>query len=149
MTVTEFLILSTCITTGPGYEFQAIRPRVRCKDGYTVSIQASKNSYCRPQINSPSGLYSEVELGYPSKADYELSQYAESKGNLTGSVYGYVPIYIIEKVCRKHRGIVDIDMSNLSITNMSDKEFDMINRLRKELRKNFKAYNEAEGSAIK
>ena len=40
-------------------------PRLICANGFTLSIQASKYSYCTPRSNS--GPYSEVEVGFPSK----------------------------------------------------------------------------------
>lgn len=127
--------MTTCVVTGVGYEFQEIRPRIRCKDGYTVSIQASSGAYCDPRVNNCNGAYKEVELGYPSRQDDDLLDYAEDPDSPTGTVYGYVPVYKVQQVCEKHGGIIDVDLSNISITTTTDEWMDMLCRLRKELRK--------------
>jgi hypothetical protein len=51
--------------TGGDYEFQDIRPRIICKDGVSLSVQASDGHYSHPRKN---GIweYTEVEVGYPS-----------------------------------------------------------------------------------
>lgn len=48
----------------PGHEFLSVRPRIVCKDGFTVSVQTSDTHYCRPRTIY--GPYSKVEVGYPS-----------------------------------------------------------------------------------
>lgn len=73
------------------------------KDGYSVSGQASEFHYCSPRLN---GLqdYKSVELGFPSMEDELINEYAESM-DYTETVYGYVPIEIVEKLIEKHGGI--------------------------------------------
>jgi hypothetical protein len=51
------------------------RPRVVCQDGFSISIQANEYLYCRPRYNV--GPYSKVELGYPSKRDSLIIEYAD------------------------------------------------------------------------
>ena len=51
------------------------RPIVRCADGFSISIQASKYTCCNPRSTYP-GEYTEVELGYPSEPD-ELIEHME------------------------------------------------------------------------
>lgn len=48
--------------------------------------------------------YEEVELGYPSNEDELINDYAEDD-DYTGTVYGYVPIEVVEKLIEKHGGI--------------------------------------------
>lgn len=84
------------------------RPRVRCADGYTVSVQAGYGIYSIPQADADS--YKNVELGYPSAIDEELDEYAESPGG----VYGYVPVKLVDKVLKKHGGIVGTDFLNVT-----------------------------------
>lgn len=84
--------------------FQENRQRLYCNDGYSVSVQASVFHYCSPRLN---GLqdYESVELGYPSEEDGLINDYAESPSDYTDTVYGYVPIEIVEKLIEKHGGI--------------------------------------------
>lgn len=82
------------------------RPRVVCKDGFSISIQASYANYCIPRLTF-SGDYEAVELGYPSKEEALINDYAEDPDNLTSTVYGTVPVELIDKVLEKHGGIID------------------------------------------
>ncbi len=79
------------------------RPRVVCNDGFNVSIQAGCYLYSRPSYVTDG--YLEVELGFPSEADPLIIEYAEDPSDPTGTVYGYVPIHIVEKLIHKHGGI--------------------------------------------
>lgn len=107
MTVQEFLKESY-----DANEFERVsigrmmRPRVKCNDGFEVSIQASYTHYCYPR-KTFAGPYDEVELGYPSEADSLIDIYAEDIEEPTHTVYGYVPIDIVEKLIEKHGGIVE------------------------------------------
>ena len=83
-----------------------IRPRVKCKDGFEVSIQGSRYHYCSPRVNLEDGCYSQVELGYPSEImSDEINQHAENDEYLLETVYSYVPIELVEKEIQKHGGI--------------------------------------------
>lgn len=87
-------------------EHGAIRqaaPRLTCKDGFSMSIQASALSYCRPQDNF--GPYTEVEVGYPSTVEDELMAYAENSEDYTGTVYPYTPIGVVLAIINKHGGV--------------------------------------------
>ena len=106
MTVKDWLAKSIEINTyydGIG-EIQANRPRLYCNDGYSISVQASAFHYCNPRLN---GLqdYESVELGYPSAEDELINEYAEDALDYTDTVYGYVPIEVVEKLIEKHGGI--------------------------------------------
>lgn len=79
------------------------RSRVVCNDGYNVSIQASEYHYCTPRLTQD--YYREVELGFPSKEDELINIYAETDFDYTKTVYGYVPIGIVEELIEKHGGI--------------------------------------------
>lgn len=54
----------------------------------------------------------ECKLGYPTDKDAELQSYAENKRDLCGSVYGFVPVKLVDEVLTKHGGIVGADFSN-------------------------------------
>ena len=99
MTINEFLQKTSYYGFG-------LRPRVHCADGFSVSVQASQFHYCRPRIEN-AGKYKAVELGYPSAADDLITDYAEDN-SYTDTVYGYVPVEIVDKLIEKHGGIVDL-----------------------------------------
>lgn len=77
--------------------------RVTCKDGFEMSVQASKYHYCSPRIDA--GPWDEVEVGYPSQAEATLIPYAEDKDKPTQTVYGYVPVDVVEQVIEAHGGL--------------------------------------------
>ena len=108
MTVKDWLAKSIEINIYNTYydgacEIQANRPRLYCNDGYSISVQASEFHYCSPRLN---GLqdYKSVELEYPSTEDELINEYAEDF-DYTNTVYGYVPIEVVEKLIEKHGGI--------------------------------------------
>lgn len=89
-----------------GEEYEDIRPRVECKDGFVISVQANKYAYCTPRINGASE-YEEVELGFPNREDKLIEDYAEDPYSLTQTVYGYVPVELVNQLVEKHGGIVN------------------------------------------
>ena len=99
MTINEFLQKTNYYGFGR-------RPRVHCADGFSVSVQASQFHYCRPRIDSAE-KYNAVELGFPSAADDLIIDYAEDN-SYTDTVYGYVPVEVVDKLIEKHGGIVDL-----------------------------------------
>ncbi len=109
MNATEFMLKHkpTVKQVSGGYKYQDLRPSAKCKDGTTISIQASATHYSTPRQN---GLdyYTTVELGYPSVADEDLKGFAEDKESLTNTVYGHVPIGAVNDFVKKHGGIVGI-----------------------------------------
>lgn len=104
MTVKEFL--KSTINVDDLIRMQMIRPRAKCNDGFSISVQASFCHYCEPRQD---GLeeYDSVELGYPSSPDKLIADYAEDDEDLTNTVYGYVPIDVVEKLIEKHGGIAE------------------------------------------
>lgn len=78
---------------------------VVCQDGFSVSIQASRFSYCEPKQDDYTAGYTSVELGFPSDPDPFILPYAETPDDLTGSVYGYVPASVVRKMIAAHNGI--------------------------------------------
>lgn len=79
------------------------RPRVYCKDGFSISIQANCHAYCTPRVNDLVE-YEKVELGFPNKIDELIEPYSEDPGR-TGTVYGYVPVELVEQLLELHGGI--------------------------------------------
>ena len=105
MTIKEFLA-----TTIKSHKYlfsdeiiQENRPRLFCNDGFSISVQASSFHYCRPRLDGVQN-YESVELGFPSKEDELINEYAEDEP-YTETVYGYVPIEIVEELINKHGGI--------------------------------------------
>ena len=79
------------------------RPRLHCADGFSVSVQVGSWHYCNPRVDDAKH-YKSVELGYPSMVDELIIDYAEDS-NYTNTVYGYVPVHIVDELIKKHGGI--------------------------------------------
>ena len=77
----------------------------RCKDGFTVSVQAGSRHYCEPRTDV--GPWSSLELGFPSERDELIMEYAEDPGSPTHTVYGWVPWNIVYDLFEKHGGLID------------------------------------------
>lgn len=99
MTINEYLQKKNYIYSG----IDGVRKRLRCKDGFSISVQASRYHYCTPRVTNAEH-YETVELGYPSTDDATIFDYAEST-NYTNTVYGYVPVHIVDILIEKHGGI--------------------------------------------
>lgn len=99
MTVNEYLQRKNYMYS----EFEGIRGRLHCKDGFSISVQASRFHYCTPRVTN-AAYYDTVELGYPSEVDTTITDYAEDT-NYTDTVYGYVPVHIVDALIQKHGGI--------------------------------------------
>lgn len=96
----------TYSTHNYGYlESVDIRSRITCNDGFSMSVQASEFHYCVPRKNLPNGDYEAVEIGFPSEDEELIAEYAEDSSNLTETVYGWVPVEIVDKVIEKHCGM--------------------------------------------
>ena len=87
------------MTTSP----RSFLGRVTCKDGFSVSIQASARHYCLPRVDE--GPWTHVELGYPSQPDPLISGYAEDFGDLTQTAYPYVPQEVVSCLIQSHGGV--------------------------------------------
>lgn len=110
MTTNEFLKVSA-MKPYRIYSTGIIRNAAKCTDGFSVSIQANAGAYCTPR-DAFAMEYKTVELGYPSSTDSLIMDYAEDSECPTGTVYGYVPVDVVDKLIKKHGGIiVDIDES--------------------------------------
>lgn len=99
MTLQEFIKQTTKIEN----EYMNVRNRLICNDGFNMSVQGSRGHYCTPRTNTDS--YQSLEIGFPSEEEPLIYQYAEDKERLTDTVYGYVPVEIIQEVINKHGGI--------------------------------------------
>lgn len=74
-----------------------------CRDGFSMSIQASSRHYCEPRDEA--GPYFSVEVGFPSSYDIYLNEYAEDPSDPTATVYGWVPAHVIRMCIDGHGGV--------------------------------------------
>lgn len=118
MTVKEFMrkyrLVGISVINPASNEIWTIkRPRIVCKDGFSISVQGSENHYCQPRKNLIDKDYESVELGFPSVADDLIEEFAENPECPCDTVYGWVPIDIVEKLVEKHGGIKGPDEKSL------------------------------------
>lgn len=89
--------------------YSRIFPRMVCADGFTMSVQGHCGAYSSPRDDF-ADHYTEVEVGFPSEREELLMPYIDAIDpetvDSTGTVYGYVPISVIEQVIEKHGGLV-------------------------------------------
>jgi len=76
---------------------------VVCKSGLRFSVQASYAHYCAPRDNV--GPFSEVEVGFPNLVVDELMPFAEDAEEPTRTVYGWVPVDLVERIIADNGGI--------------------------------------------
>lgn len=89
--------------SGPEYTRQMV-PYVVCKDGFTLSVQASYTHYCSPR-EVDADFYDEFEIGFPSEEEHLLMPFCENEEQPTQTVYGFVPVKVVDRVLAKHGGI--------------------------------------------
>ena len=63
------------------------RPKVFCKDGFSISVQAGPTDYCQPRENLPDGNYESCELGYPNQVEELILEYAENRRKPKVTIY--------------------------------------------------------------
>ena len=80
-------------------------PPVVCKDGFQMSVQASRNHCCSPRQDE--GPYTAVEVGFPSKEEPLLMEFVQDPKRPTKTVYLKVPISVVLQVITKHGGLVE------------------------------------------
>jgi hypothetical protein len=105
--INEWLEKTKIVQTCPdGTRYQKIRPRLICKDGYSISVQASWGHYCSPRFDDVNE-YKTVELGFPNMKDVLIMAYAEEPDYPTETVYAYVPVELVNELIEKHGGIME------------------------------------------
>lgn len=87
-----------------------LRYRIRCKDGFSVSVQRSRYHHCdlwaglaawdKPDFTAEMSF----ELGFPSEKDDLIMQYADEPDNPMDTVYNYVPKAVVEELIKRHDG---------------------------------------------
>lgn len=79
--------------------------KAACKDGFSMSVQASQFAYCEPREDGVDS-YTHVEVGFPSEAEPLLMGWVEDPERPTDTVYGWVPVEVVREVIEKHGGLV-------------------------------------------
>jgi len=111
------------------YEGKIIRttcPPFRCKDGFTVSIQAGESLYSTPRKWNAE-KYDAVELGYPSEHDPLIDNWKENPDDDgTDTVYGWVPTDVVNKLIDKHGGL---DEEEYFVKKLGDKIYEIAGKI--------------------
>lgn len=99
--VNDYLFAHRPIDAGPFW----IAPRIECADGFSLSVQVHQGAYCSPRNGFGPDWY-EAEIGFPSAApSAAVMAYAEEPETPTDTVYGYVPMHLIDALVEEHGGI--------------------------------------------
>ena len=87
-------------------------PRIVCVDGFSISVQARKSSYCLPREDGVP--HTHMEGGFPSSPplDSELlnareNSYEGDDGDPCETVYPYIAREVFEREFELHGGIVE------------------------------------------
>lgn len=96
MNLKEF-IASTSMKVNKG-QYETLRPKVRCKDGTSISVQASRSHYCSPRESFlPSYVTVEVFSETPMPISWKKYD--------CGGVYAFVPLHIVQEFISRHGGL--------------------------------------------
>ena len=91
------------------------RELVVCKDGFTMSVQASEYHYCSPREDNAE-WYAAVEVGFPSEVEPLLMPHIDQlMESATQAVYPWTPAQVVMDVIEKHGGMVSGQMPPLNI----------------------------------
>jgi hypothetical protein len=87
--------------------YKNLLPRILCKDGESLSVQASNHHYCDPR--RVYAKYTTVEVGFPScRPPDSWEQYFDygswEEKDPTDSVYGHIPIGMVVDFINLHKG---------------------------------------------
>jgi hypothetical protein len=88
-----------------------LNKKITCKDGFSMSVQASEYNYCSPRQDGAK-RYHAVEVGFPSAKESLLIEYAENASTPKDTVYAYVPAAVVSLIIAKHGGIVSGQLPN-------------------------------------
>lgn len=82
-------------------------PRIRCNDGFSISIQVNNGNYCASENGTRQFGFNwvEVEWGFPSEEIDGVKYNAEDEDNTTDTVGGYVDINLIDGLIEEHGGL--------------------------------------------
>lgn len=91
------------IRTARARTVHRVSRRIVCNDGFSMSVQANQFAYCTPRDDE--GPWTEVEVGFPSKIEPLIWEWAEEPGLWTETVYPWVPIEVVAAVVEVHGGL--------------------------------------------
>lgn len=101
MTINEYLRVQHAeYRKRHGAQYSPQAKAIKCADGLRLSVQASAGHYCEPREDF--GPWSMVEVGFPSERVEDLMPYAETPSDPTNTVYGWVPVEVVERVIEAH-----------------------------------------------
>lgn len=82
---------------------RSVIPRILCKNGFSLSVQAGSHAYCTPRLDR--GPWKTLEVGYPSRYTPDLMPYVENDEiPPTESVYSNVPASLINRIVQRNGG---------------------------------------------
>lgn len=90
------------------------RPRAKCADGYSVSIQAGTGAGVMCWPHEDTDKFTHVMLNTPSVLDEELLPYRMDLNDDHEIFFFFVPVEVVDKVLEKHGGIVGTEKHNLT-----------------------------------
>ncbi len=106
MKITEFLRKTYVQKQSMGETYIPNRSHIVCSDGYSFSVQASRGHYCLPRLDIADGMYSAVEIGNINiNAHPSLAEYADDEVHDGGTVYGAVPVELVNIIIATHGGM--------------------------------------------
>ena len=80
------------------------RPKIVCTDGFKMSVQGHEMTYSIPKKVTTE--FQAMEIGFPSQQEDLIMEFIDRPGHEpTQSVYGFIPIDLIEQIIEKHGGI--------------------------------------------
>jgi hypothetical protein len=83
-----------------------VRGRIFCLDGFSFSCQCGYGMYSLPKhLSIMDGEVTHFELGFPTKSDDLILEYAEDRNKPTKTIYPFVPIEVVIELINKHGGI--------------------------------------------
>ena len=91
-------LIGNVTETIPGLSYKAVTKPIECKDGVTLSVQASENHYCEPRDNK--GPYTEVEVWCIRNCTAPVTQFEYEADEPSG----YVPIEQVAAFIDQHGG---------------------------------------------
>ena len=86
-----------------GRMYWRLAPHLKCTDGFMISVQAGEMNYCSPREYN--AWWHMFEVGYPSRIEPTLLEYAEDAARPCETVYGWVPAGVIDAIVESHGGI--------------------------------------------
>jgi len=85
-------------------QYNWLTKRLVCHDGFSISVQAGEHAYCGPRRNDADYYYL-LECGFPSEVPDLIMSYAETPSEPLQTVFGYVPVDLVQELLDSHGGI--------------------------------------------